>query len=156
MNMFLRTLAFTVLGAACCPGQTNLAFPPVRIEGLQTNLVPVLRTVYLIAGPDLYKSPEPGPASHQLGIAWRIGNEFVFRTSLRGKYKLPAGRSQLLLDSAGQQNGDALISFRPKEGDKELTVLVHWRNRTVEIASDEPTRKRPTSQGSDWRRAPRH
>jgi hypothetical protein len=131
-KMFLRILAITVLCASCSPGESNFASPPVRIDGLQTNLFPVLGNLYLIAAPDLYKPPHPGPALSQLSRAWSIGNEFVFRTALRAKYKLPAGSSRLL------QNGDALISFTREEGGKELTVLVHLRSNTVELTRNEP------------------
>ena len=129
----MRTFWILVFGAAICgvhcvAGQGTPEVPVVRIEGQRTNLLPVVGTVYLISGQDLYKGAQnPGPASAELNIAWHIANEFVFRTALQTKYKLPSGSSQLL------KGGDALVSFAPKQGDKELTVLVHWKQKTVEI-----------------------
>jgi hypothetical protein len=118
-----------ILSACCFAGQTNSVPQVVHIEGRQTNLFPVIGTVYLISGSDLYKQPEnPGPGSKELSIAWQIANEFVFRTALQAKYNLPAGSSRLLA------NHDALVGFTPKQGGKELAVLVHWNKRKVEIA----------------------
>jgi hypothetical protein len=101
----------------------------VRVESLRTNLFPVVGTLYVIAGSDLYQHPagSPGPASSLLSSAWSIANEFVFRTALRSEYKLPAGGSELFA------NNDAMVTFMPQKGNKELTVLVRRRNRAVEI-----------------------
>lgn len=126
--IWVLILSIAIPGVHCLAGEGSPEEPVVRLEGRQTNLFPVVGTVYLISGPDLYKGAEnPGPASAELNIAWHIANEFIFRTALHAKYQLPAGSSRLLKD------GNALVSFDPKQGDKELTVLVHWRKRTVEI-----------------------
>lgn len=124
----LLTLGALLFGASCLGGPAKSVPPIVPIEGRQTNLAPVIGTLYLIAGSDLYTPADnPGPASTELSIAWQIANEFVFRTALQAKYSLPAGSSRLL------KNGDALVSFMPKQPGKELTVLVHWKKRTAEI-----------------------
>jgi len=46
---------------------------------------------YLVAiPPEIYKTKEPGPEEKESQKAWRLGNEFVFRTALRNGVTMPA------------------------------------------------------------------
>ena len=133
MKTFASIVIVAVICVPCLADDTNSDSRTVGIESAQTNLKPVVGTVYVLEGPDLYKvAPEtnPGPMFVELITAWGVANEFVFRTALQTQYKLPASGWGLL------ENGDATLSFEPKAGDRELTVLVHRENRGVEIVKE--------------------
>ena len=114
--------------AVCIAANTNGPTQTVSIASVDTNRVPVAGVVYSVPPPNLYSNDwrtEPGPAHLHLGLAWSTANEFVFRTALRERYKLPGG------SSIWNTNGTAVISFSPLRGKGEIRLLV--RERTVEI-----------------------
>ena len=117
----------------CFAGGTNSIPLKMTVDSVQTNLIPVAGTIYIMTGKDLYRNNakethNPGPADANLSFAWDTANEFVFRTALQTQYQLPAGGGSQL-----HQNGDATVSFMPQKGSKKLTVLVHHGGRAVEI-----------------------
>lgn len=135
---FLWLLVFFV-AIYNCEAETNSSDGLSAIITYQKpDLHPVAGTTYYISKTYLYTGTEdPGPAFAKLNTAWRIANEFVFRTALQAEYYLPAGNSKLIEDE------NALISFTPKRGNTELTILVNWKNNTVEIIGHKQSQVKP-------------
>jgi hypothetical protein len=86
MNRILLTV-LPVITAALAFAETNLV---VKLESKQTDLMPPVQTRYSLVPPMLFKTDESGPKEESSSKAWAIANEFVFRTALRYRCKLPA------------------------------------------------------------------
>ncbi|MEW6009115.1 MAG: hypothetical protein AB1629_05745 [Candidatus Omnitrophota bacterium] len=92
----------------------------VELQPIKSKLVPQKGVVYhIIVPPQLHETHEPGPAEQNTYIAWRLANEFVFRTELREYYVLPS-------QSVGPQKsaGEYMVSFVSRKGDKQLIIRV--------------------------------
>lgn len=67
----------------------------IQIAPKQIMLIPQTNVLYtLVVPPMLYETAEPGPKGKTKSIAWKLANEFVYRTSWREKGQLPALKEQ--------------------------------------------------------------
>ena len=103
----------------------------ITIESTQSRLQPQTGVTYRIAANWIYKTDDPGPAEIQNSSAWHLANEFVFRTSLRDLFALPAS-------SSGKRKEDDLysVTFARKAGGKELMLLVDQKRETIQMKED--------------------
>jgi hypothetical protein len=101
----------------------------ITIPSAQTTINPTTTKTYRITPDTLFRTTEPGPAQMRTSQAWSIANEFVFRTSLRNEFVLPASSAEAERESGGLY----IVAFEPKSGGKRLKVQVDIENRTVHI-----------------------
>lgn len=102
-----------------CQRTTNL---PIVIPCKQTEMIPKPSIHYILTPPDLYITTGPGPAGSSNSQAWKIANEFIYRTSLRHQFKLPSSNSRL-----------GIVEFVSKESNEILKVYVNIQDQTVFI-----------------------
>jgi hypothetical protein len=123
------SVIFVVFSAALTSGAEGSA--PVAIASEQSEFLPREGVRYEIIGRRLYRSDDPsnpGPASVITSHAWSEANEFVYRTALRKKCRLPAG-------STGWENGRFRVTYRVDDNREVLSVFVFLGERpTVEFA----------------------
>ncbi len=92
----------------------------VELQPIKSKLIPQKGRVYhIITPPQLHETHEPGPSELNTHIAWRLANEFVFRTELREYYVLPSQSVQ-----SQKANGEYTVFFSPKKGDDQLIIRV--------------------------------
>ena len=88
----IRIFSFLLLLAICLKCGNNF----LTIEPRQSDFIPSDDVKYKLIGEYLYKpgaNTWPGPSWAFLSGAWKLANEFVYRTHLRTEYLLPAGAS---------------------------------------------------------------
>ncbi len=98
----------------------------IQIEPKQTTLIPQTKVLYtLIIPPMLYETDEPGPREKAKSIAWKLANEFIYRTSLREKVQLPALK-------AVQHKIGVMVVFSQKDSKKKIHIFVRSDMKTIE------------------------
>lgn len=97
----------------------------ITLASEQTGIIPQTNSLYRLAPPIIYKVRDPGPKEVVTSLAWALANEFVFRTGLRDRCKLPSA-------SARPEKGGTAIYFQSKDGDKQLRVFV-TSDQTIEF-----------------------
>ncbi len=101
----------------------------ILLETIQTNLVPDKGSVYhIVMTFQLHETHQPGPKEADTFIAWRLANEFVFRTSLRDRYILPSENAGPL-----KNEGEFEVVFKEKNQRRPLTVRVNILKNEVSI-----------------------
>jgi hypothetical protein len=125
--LLLFSLLFTQLVMAVDAFNRDNAY--ITIPSAQTTINPTTTKPYRITPDTLFRTTEPGPAQMRTSQAWSIANEFVFRTSLRNKFVLPASSA----GAEGKGGGLYVVAFERKGGGKRLKVQVDIENRTVRI-----------------------
>ena len=127
-NQISTVLVIGILACGTVMAGTTNTNGVVTVESAQTNLQPQTGVTYRIAANWIYKTDDPGPTEIQNSSAWRLANEFVFRTSLRELLALPASSSE-------KRKEDDLysVTFARKSGGKQLILLVDPKYETVQI-----------------------
>lgn len=136
MNV-LKLIAFLVSAAAAVA-----AIDVTLIEPKQTNLTPQTNVLYtLVTPPMLFETHQPGPKEDTKSRAWKLANEFIFRTSLREQVQLPALK-------AVQHKIGVMVHFTRKNAEQEeVLVFVRSDMKTIEYKG---TFKRPTPIKPVW------
>lgn len=118
---------------------TDPTTQPVQIAAkVDAEFTPQPGLKYEIAVPSLFKADAPGPAEKEPNVAWSLANEFIHRTSLAGKYALPA--------SSVSPDGDGFkVTFKPLGSEPGITVEVDTKARTVVLEPTSPTVEQPGS-----------
>ena len=105
------------------PTANNL-IPPV-----QCDLLPKVGVKYqVMIPPEIYRTHQPGPKERESEKAWRLGNEFVFRTALRKRVTMPA------VGVVHRTNDIFLVRFLTPAGKEAGFVFVHTKSNTAEIS----------------------
>jgi hypothetical protein len=124
--------AFIIFGLSAASKLISVAFAAepqtnaiVTIPAKQTELKPKSKILYRLEGNFIYKTMEPGPSEWITHGAWRLANEFVFRTMLRKECVLPSS------SASPRQNG-VMVLFKKKDGGRSVSVLVRTDERIIE------------------------
>ncbi len=125
----------TALVAMCCvagcysaksqsTNNTETLIPPA-----QSELMPTVGTKYqIVIPPTIYQTTEPGPKEIESEKAWRLGNEFVFRTALRKGVTMPA------IGVIHITNDVFLVRFLTPKGKDAGFLFVHTGSNEAEIS----------------------
>ena len=132
----LKAIIFMVAAAAAVAASDS-----TLIEPKQTNLAPQTNVLYtLVTPPMLFETHQPGPREETTSRAWKLANEFVFRTSLSEQVQLPALK-------AVQHKIGVMVHFTRKDSEKEeVLVFVRSDMKTIEYKG---TFKRPSMRSSE-------
>src|ERR1700674_1283053 len=106
--MMSRIVLTAGLLLGCVAGCQYTSGELPMIDARRSIFVPVADTYYVLEPGDIYQNKDPGnpgPASTEMERAWDMANEFVYRTSLRDRFLLPAYR-------AGPDDVGYLMSFK--------------------------------------------
>ena len=92
----------------------------------KSSVMPSVGTRYeLVSHPMLYETHQPGPKEKNPSIAWRLTNEFVFRTALRNQCVLPA-------EGVAQHKTEIMVLFNRKTEEQRTAVFVRSDMKTIE------------------------
>ncbi|MFH1476129.1 MAG: hypothetical protein ABIH24_01365 [Verrucomicrobiota bacterium] len=111
------------------PEPTTTHDPDTLIRPLQSDLIPKIGVKYqLVIPPEIYRTREPGPKGRESEKAWRLGNEFVFRTALRKGVMMPA------IGVIHVTNHVFLVRFLTSKGKDAGLLFVHTSSNIAEIS----------------------
>jgi len=112
---------------------------PFKID---KSFVPEPGKDYKLEPGALYDPCVPGPASSDLSRAWRLANEFVFRTSLSKTLAHPSTNAKFSGKSLAE------TSFKKIGSEGERTILVDLEKETLSLMPEE----KPSIQGASDKR----
>jgi hypothetical protein len=111
------------------PASTTATGPENRIPPVRSDFLPKVGVKYqVVIPPEVYRTKEHGPKERESGKAWRLGNEFVFRTALRKGVTMPA------VGVIHMTNDVYLVRFLTPKGKDAGFLFVHTGSNTAEIS----------------------
>jgi hypothetical protein len=126
--MLIALLALSFITGCRTPEQ-SVGETGALIPAVQSDLMPKLGVKYkLVTPPMIYRSKAPGPKEREPQKAWRLGNEFVFRTALRSFIALPA------IEARHITNDVFVVGFRTPKGKEAGLFLVYTDSNEIEIS----------------------
>jgi hypothetical protein len=128
-GILIATVALCCLVGCRNPEPTTAPYEENLISPVQSEWLPKVGVQYhVVIPPEIYRTKEPGPKERESAKAWRLGNEFVFRTALRKGVTMPA------VGVVQGTNDIFLVRFLTPAGKDAGFLFVHTKSNTVELS----------------------